>query len=131
METILLVEDDPSNRRVLALVLRIDGYDVIEAATAEEAEEAGANNTPIHLLVIDLGLAGCSGTEVALTLVKSHLEVPVLFVSGTPKAGWSDRDLCNFERLQPAVAFLEKPFLPADLRAEIRKLMAQRFEFSL
>ena len=125
--TILLVEDDPENRLVLGMVLRMDGYSVIDVATGSEAVVVCSGLTPtIDLLVADVALPDYSGTEIALSLMESRPDVPVLFISGTPIKYWSSHDQTNVERLRPElVDFLEKPFFPADLLMAARKLLAK------
>ena len=66
METILLAEDEPSLRRLIARVLRAQGYTVLEAADGNEALAlAQANGVNIQLLVTDVIMPGLSSKMLA------------------------------------------------------------------
>jgi two-component system NtrC family response regulator len=82
--TILLVEDDPGQRRMLSGFLRKAGHEVLEAASADGATEA-AKDAEIHLLVTDLRLGGPDGVELLRTLRQEHpdLQAIVLTAYGT------------------------------------------------
>ena len=53
----MLVEDDSDTRELVRLTLELDGHEVVEAASAEEALEA-AHQDPPGLILMDLSLAG-------------------------------------------------------------------------
>jgi CheY-like chemotaxis protein len=59
-KTILLVEDNPVNRRLAGFLLRSQGYDVVEATTAAEALEILAKDPP-DLIVMDIQLPEMDG----------------------------------------------------------------------
>jgi PAS domain S-box-containing protein len=62
---VLLVEDEPGVRNAMRMLLKIEGFDVISAATAAEAIEHLRGNADIDLLITDFHLeAGRTGTEV-------------------------------------------------------------------
>jgi two-component system KDP operon response regulator KdpE len=123
METILVVEDDTSNREIISTILRLDGYTVIEAARGTEALSLCKKDHP-DLLLSDVELPDLSGVKVAYQAVEYVPEMPVLFISGTPVDGWAANDQSTFRRLSAQVVdFLEKPFRPATLRQKIRELL--------
>ena len=65
-ETILLAEDEPSLRQLMARVLRTQGYTVLEAADGHEALTlAQANGAKIQLLLTDVIMPGLSGKTLA------------------------------------------------------------------
>jgi response regulator RpfG family c-di-GMP phosphodiesterase len=124
VETVLILDDDLINLRAMSAVLRFKNYAVVEAPSGTKAIEIGKNDAPISILVADLTLPGASGTEVALELRKLCPDLAVLFVSGTPLARWTSRDLSNFKGFGPnTVDFLEKPFLASDLETRVRNLI--------
>ena len=89
METVLVLEDEPINLKVIALVLRLDGYRVLEAADGNEAIQiCNAARKPIHVLVADVQLPDISGTEVASKLKTFWPDLVILFTSGTPVSGF-------------------------------------------
>jgi len=85
MDTILVVDDEPANLSVISVLLRLEGYDVLEASSGPDAIEISSRHRePIQLLVADLGLRTVSGTDVAMEILKSRPKMAVLFVSGSP-----------------------------------------------
>lgn len=76
---ILLVDDDALMRRSLAFHLEQAGYHVRTAASAEDALEI-VDNTPIELVVLDIGLPGMDGLD-ALREIKKRGDLPVIFLT--------------------------------------------------
>jgi CheY-like chemotaxis protein len=128
MKTILVLEDDPSNMLAFSALLWSAGYNVLEATTGKEAIAAGkAHEGAVDLLVADVNVPEPSGTEVALQLVKSDLDMSVLLVSGTPMDSWSSNDLESFRQLpRDQVDFMEKPFWPMAFLDTIGELIQRR-----
>lgn len=82
-ERLLVVEDSDAVREVLAIKLRREGYNVVEAATGRQAlEEAASGNT--DLVLLDMQLPDMSGLQVLRQLRQSRsmLDMPVIVVSG-------------------------------------------------
>ena len=127
METVLVLEDEPINLKVIALALRRAGYHVLEAADGNAAiQVCNENRKPINLLVADVQVPGISGTVVALELLSLWPEIAILFTSGTPVIDWAPRDLAGLDHLSDAaVDFLEKPFSPLTLGNKVRQLLAR------
>ena len=119
-ETILLVEDSEVVRSYTAEILRTSGYDVLEAASGEEAIlAAGRNGRPIDLLLSDVVMPGITGGEVAARIREIRPGTKVLFVSGYPE------DAIGRKRLiDDSVPFLGKPFTPNELRKKIREILS-------
>ena len=59
-ERILVVDDEPANLRLMVLVLRSRGYEVVTADDAEVATHV-LEASPVDLLILDLGLPGVDG----------------------------------------------------------------------
>jgi PAS domain S-box-containing protein len=78
----LLVDDEELVRLTTAEMLRELGYDVVEAASAEEAQMRMAQGLTPSLLVTDHLMPGMSGTELARSILKDRPTVQVLVVSG-------------------------------------------------
>lgn len=123
MKTVLLLEDEPINRSVISAILNHYGYRVLEAGTVAKAIQICAGRGgAIDLLIADVQLPDGSGAHAALEAAKHCPKMPMLFISGTPMAGWRDRDLSYFEMLPVGmVDFLPKPFVASVLveRAEM------------
>ena len=103
--TILAVEDDPTQARILRHQLRELGYELSAVArTAEEAEAAFAA-VPPDLVLLDVHLAGPrDGIETAACLIRQR-PVPVIFLTAFP-------DAPTFARARQVgpFAFLGKPY---------------------
>ncbi len=117
-ETVLVVEDDSSVRRLAVLGLRSNGYTVIEAAGAAEALELAAASVPIDLLVSDVIMPGMRGPELALRLREARPNIRLLLVSG--HAGTSEAFRDDGAR---AIQLLPKPFTPERLARKVRELL--------
>jgi CheY-like chemotaxis protein len=117
-ETILVVEDEESVRRIAARTLSSQGYRVLEAPRGEDAFRIAASHPePIHLLITDVVLPGMSGREVADRLKALRPEVRTLFVSGYAGDGVVRQRL-----LDRSVAFLQKPYTRASLGRKVRQV---------
>lgn len=81
--TILVVEDNPTTRKLLRVTLQMEGYPVVEAADGAAALAVAAQLRP-NLILQDLMLPDTDGLELALQLrrVMDDREVPIIAVSG-------------------------------------------------
>jgi signal transduction histidine kinase len=121
-ETILLVEDSPEVREVVRTVLVAGGYRVIEATCAEEARRLAQEWAgPIHLLLTDIVMPDLRGDELAAQLTRQHPGLAVLFMSGRDR-----QEIEHNGRLQPNVAFLQKPFDAFGLARMVRQVCDKR-----
>ena len=84
--TILVVEDDPTSRRLLASLLVDMGYDVTSAAGGEEALSYLYSEHTCDAVVSDMVMPGMSGVELAARAREARPGVPVVFVTGKPDA---------------------------------------------
>ncbi len=117
-ETVLLVEDEPSIRKLAADGLRNQGYTVLEARHGFEALLTSAHYLgPIHLLITDVVMPQMSGDEVAQQLTAIRRDLKVLFISGYPHDGVIHHGVSD------QAAFLQKPFTPDLLIAKVREVM--------
>lgn len=81
--TLLLAEDDADTRRTLSEVLRLSGYDVLEAADGAAALKLYAENSDrISLIVLDVWMPKKNGPEVCRQIRRQHPAVKFLFMSG-------------------------------------------------
>lgn len=113
LETVLVVDDEDDVRRLLADVLRLGAYVVLEARDGEHALQiAERHGGPIDLLVTDLVMPRLTGLELADRLRLRHPDVRVLFMSGYAERE-AERD--HLRTLSPYEQFIQKPFLPVDL----------------
>jgi CheY-like chemotaxis protein len=104
-ETILLVEDEPTVRRAIAMALRRQGYQVLEAANGADALDVwGRRQQEIALLFTDIIMPGqLDGLELAGRLREARPNLPVIISSGYN----ADTILPNAEAVR--MMFLPKP----------------------
>ena len=102
----LLVEDDPLQREIMSDLLRDEGFEVVECATAEAAELIVTSTGPeLRALVTDQNLAGnMTGVDLAEYARERHSRLNIIVMSGTV-----------VDRLPPRAVFLQKPFVPRQL----------------
>ena len=104
-ETILVADDEREVRRLIASVLRMRGFKVLEAVDGDEALRVAARHAgPIHLLVADAVMPVLDGRELCRRARLQRPEMRLLLVSGDTTM-----------ELTPGLAFLPKPFRLADL----------------
>jgi DNA-binding NtrC family response regulator len=80
--TILIIEDEERMRRLLELVLRAEGYDLILASSGDEGIRFLTDGSGIDLVVTDLQLGKTSGLDVLEVSKRQLPDVPVLIVTG-------------------------------------------------
>jgi hypothetical protein len=120
-ETVLLVEDQSEVRRLALRILQRNGYHLLEASSGPDALALCAGYAgPIHLLVTDVVMPGMTGRELAIRLLALRPQIKVLYVSGYTA------DVLGREGvLEPGVAYLPKPFSPAQLSIRVREILGQ------
>ncbi len=118
-ETILIVEDEDSVRRMGSLYLKRLGYNVIEACNGQEALKLWHSSAqPIHLLFSDVVMPeGLSGLELADTLRQKDPSLKVILSSGY------STDLLKAGGNLPATAYLPKPYEAGVLAKLIRSVL--------
>jgi two-component system KDP operon response regulator KdpE len=112
-ERILVCDDEPQIRRALNLILREAGYEVLLAASAEEALDEASLTTP-HLAIVDLLLPDLSGIEVCRRL-REWSEIPILILSAVGDEQTKIEALDN-----GADDYVTKPFGPGELVARVK-----------
>ncbi len=116
-ETILLVEDEPGIRALMAQSLRRLGYEVLEAADATAARRLVAGRR-IDLLLSDVVMPGTDGPTLAEALLAEQPDLRILFVSGYAPGLVPGRPA-----VERRYAFLSKPFDAATLAARVREVL--------
>ena len=115
---VLLVEDEPPLLRLAARALRGAGFEVLTAASAEEALDLLGEDAPAPAaLVSDVVMPGLDGLALAGRLRARWPGLPVLLVSGYAEAALG-RDLAA-----EGLRLLPKPYGLADLVAELRAVL--------
>ena len=114
--TVLVVEDDPALRKLIARILNGQGHEVFTAADSFEAF-ALCESVPINLLVADITLPGMPGTELARIIQERHPNTAVLYVTGH-----TDDEFSGMPP-KPTEALLQKPFTADSLVAAAGALL--------
>ena len=116
-ETILLVEDNEVNRKLARRLLAAGGYDVREAACAQEGIEAARAERPA-LILMDLQLPDMDGLQAAriLSLDPRTRDIPVVALTAHASDGDEDR-----AREAGCVGFLRKPIEAAQFARRVRE----------
>ncbi len=121
-ETVLVVEDQGEVRRMVLAILRQNGYRLLEAADGTEALSLSERCAePIHLMITDVVMPGMNGRELADRMVRLRPEMKVLYISG-----YSADVLAPQGVLAPEMAYVAKPFSPAELSRKIREVLGER-----
>ena len=116
---VLVVEDDEDIAQALQRSLRMEGYEVRAAADGPSALEHGRSFAP-DLVILDLGLPGLDGVEVARSL-RADDDVPILILTAR------DALESRVEGLDAgADDYLVKPFERQELLARMRALLRRR-----
>jgi len=118
-ETVLIVEDDDSLRKLSQRTLQQHGYSVLEAENGEDAlrvSEAYAGS--IDLLITDVVMPGMGGKETAERLQPLYPRMTVLYTSG-----YTDNAIVHHGVLATELNFLQKPFSPEILARKVREIL--------
>ena len=114
---VLLIEDDAALRLGLARQLEADGYRVDHAADGEDGLFQ-AQEYPVDLVIVDLGLPKLSGIDVVKRLRGEGRPLPILIL--TARGSWQDK-VVGLEA--GADDYLVKPFEYAELAARVKALL--------
>lgn len=120
----MVVEDFDDTRRLIALELRSEGYEVVELSDGREAVEAVRRRCP-DLVLLDLSLPGCDGLSAAFRMreVGAMCHVPIVACTAHDAALHRDAALaagCD--------DYLTKPLDMGRLKELVGRLLAERSE---
>ncbi|HUC28962.1 MAG TPA: PAS domain S-box protein [Candidatus Acidoferrum sp.] len=121
-ETLLLVEDEVSLRKLSRHLLELCGYQVLEAESGADALARSAEHDGvIHLLLTDVVMPGMSGRTLADELVKQRSGICVLYMSG-----YTGQTVGEHGVLAEGSFFLPKPFTRETLARKVREALDGR-----
>lgn len=119
METILIVDDELSIRKLIKNILQTLGYKLLEASSGKDAlEVSDAFEGKIDILLSDVIMPDMNGCELAESVKKIRPETKVILMSGYPNesiTGYRILEICN--------AFVQKPLKPSTLTGTLRKIL--------
>ena len=121
MTKILIAEDEPDIRELVAFTLRFGGYEVVSASNGEEALHTAAKELP-DLILMDVRMPRLTGYD-ACRMMKASAElkdIPVVFLS----AKGQDAEIQSGLEAG-AEEYLLKPFSPDQLTNRVRAILAK------
>jgi DNA-binding response OmpR family regulator len=116
MTTVLVVDDEPIVRDVVARYLRREGFETLVAADGETARELISRET-FSLVVLDVMLPGIDGLSLC-RWIRANSDVPVILL--TARGEEADR-IVGLEL--GADDYVTKPFSPRELAARVRTVL--------
>ena len=120
MKTVLIAEDNPTNRELLRELLEIHGYTVVEAGDGQEALARVEEALP-DILLVDIGMPLVDGFGVVRKLRENprSSSLPVVAVTAYAMAGDREKIInSGFD------GYLSKPINPTSLVQELDRLLA-------
>jgi DNA-binding NtrC family response regulator len=114
---ILIVDDEANHRRSLSISLRMEGYEVVEAADGELALATIAEQ-PVDIVVCDLMMPRVDGLELARRLRFAHPDTRVILMSAYHLTR------AQLERAQVGeIGFLPKPYAFEQLQSQLARCL--------
>jgi two-component system cell cycle sensor histidine kinase/response regulator CckA len=116
--SVLVVEDAPALRDMVRRILSRQGYTVLVATSADEAERVFAAHPDIDILLTDVVMPGASGPELTQRLLDHRPGLKVVYMSG-----YTDEAIVHHGVINPGIAFLQKPFSAEALDRKLREVL--------
>jgi two-component system cell cycle response regulator DivK len=118
--TVLLVEDNPHNRKIFSGMLAHHGFRVLEAETGDRALEQVAVELP-DLILMDLSIPGVDGWECTrrIKAAERSRAVPIIALTAHAMRGDEER-----ARAAGCDGYLSKPVSPKKVVEEVRRFLA-------
>jgi len=122
MPTVLVIEDNKDNFKILAYALQRSGYTVLAAETGEEGLELALAERPAFILM-DINLPGMDGIETTKKIRSSGIDgkIPIVAITSYAMTGDRERTLaagCD--------GYIEKPIDPMTIVAQIEGIIGAR-----
>ena len=121
---ILVVDDDPSIRKLITIILENAGYDVLVAEDGEDAINllrSGENPMVVDTIITDLSMPNIDGFEAIAYFQKEFPSIPLIILTGVADVEWA----VSFMR-QGVSNYLVKPVDVEQLKTSVARAIAQR-----
>ncbi|MBC8098918.1 MAG: response regulator [Armatimonadetes bacterium] len=120
MPTILYIEDNEQNMRLVRKILQHAGYDVVEAVTGESGVVAAISHCP-DLVLVDINLPDIDGLEVTRQLKHNYAmaHIPIIALTANAMVGDRERMLTG-----GCDGYLAKPVARQDLLDTVSRFLA-------
>jgi CheY-like chemotaxis protein len=105
---LMVVDDDPEVRVIVAEFLEDFGYDVLQASNGADALDLLASTPDLRMIITDIRMPDMSGIELAKVATRRHEDLKIILISG------------YFVSQQIEHRFLRKPFRMRDLESAVR-----------
>ena len=119
MSTILIVEDNEKNLKLVRDVLQVKGYETIEATTGEDGVALAASRGP-DLVLMDIQLPGISGIEAIAALRANAATAHIPVIAVTASVMQQDRKLIMEAGFD---AYLGKPLDLKEFLATVKRVL--------
>ena len=121
MTTVMIIDDDPAIRKLLALVLCRNGFDVVTADSGRTALQK-LQNSSVQLVITDIFMPELDGIEFICEANKIRPDLKIIAISGG-SASISPEFYLSVAKNVGAVTILEKPVQSSTLIQTISDLM--------
>jgi DNA-binding NtrC family response regulator len=118
-KTVLVVDDDPTQRRLIQAVLEREGFAVVHAESGDDAISRLSAGTKADLILLDLVMPGISGQDALKEMRARGFEQPVIVVTAT---GGIDTVVQAMQA--GAIDFFVKPLSPERIIVSIRNALS-------
>jgi CheY-like chemotaxis protein len=118
LKTILVVDDEPEIRKLVAAMLTRNGYRVLSADTGENAIRLFKHNPDIDLLLTDVVAPGMSGPMIADGIAALNPDIKVLFMSG-----YDGTQVVQRYVVEKGYSLLIKPFTMEQLERKVQAVL--------
>ena len=120
MKRVLVVEDNEMNMQLVEFLLEEGGYQIVKAASGEEALALARRGAPVDLILMDIHLPGVDGLSVVQELKRDERtrNVPILALTAHAMRGDEERALqagCD--------GYLAKPISPKKVVEEVKRYL--------
>jgi CheY-like chemotaxis protein len=121
-ETVLVVDDEPSIRKLFTQTMQPLGYMILDAPSGEDALKiSNAHPGSIDLLVTDVVMSGMNGMQLAEALQERRPNLKVIFMSG-----YTDNAIVRQDVGARKLTLMQKPITPAMLATKVRAVLDRK-----